>query len=142
LYAYRKDLPVTNTLDQINAGSETGQQTSGNETEHALRSGFARLNYVYNDRYLFEANVRYDGSSRFPKNNRFGAFPSFSLGWRISEEDFFKAIHKNKEVYAALKGQELIEINDGKVDVTKLSEAIRERSGADYTVNRNHKEKN
>ena len=91
LYAYRKDLPVTNTLDQINAGSETGQQTSGNETEHALRSGFARLNYVYNDRYLFEANVRYDGSSRFPKNNRFGAFPSFSLGWRISEEDFFKA---------------------------------------------------
>lgn len=91
LYAYRKDLPVTNTLDQINAGSETGQQTSGNETEYALRSGFARLNYVYNDRYLFEANVRYDGSSRFPKNNRFGAFPSFSLGWRISEEDFFKA---------------------------------------------------
>ena len=91
LYAYRKDLPVTNTLDQISAGSETGQQTSGNETEYALRSGFARLNYVYNDRYLFEANVRYDGTSRFPKNNRFGAFPSFSLGWRISEEDFFKA---------------------------------------------------
>ena len=91
LYAYRKDLPITNTLDQINAGSETGQQTSGNETEYALRSGFARLNYVYNDRYLFEANVRYDGTSRFPKNNRFGAFPSFSLGWRISEEDFFKA---------------------------------------------------
>lgn len=91
LYAYRKDLPITNTLDQINAGSETGQQTSGNETESALRSGFARLNYVFDDRYLFEANVRYDGSSRFAKNNRFGWFPSFSLGWRLSEEEFFKA---------------------------------------------------
>ena len=91
LYAYRRDLPVTNTLDQINAGSETGQQTSGNETEYALRSGFARLNYSFDDRYLFEANVRYDGTSRFAKNNRFGAFPSFSLGWRISEEEFFKA---------------------------------------------------
>lgn len=89
LYAYRRNLPVTNTLDQINAGSETGQQTSGNETEYALRSGFARLNYVFDDRYLFEANVRYDGSSRFAKNNRFGTFPSFSLGWRLSEEEFF-----------------------------------------------------
>ncbi|MBO5250800.1 MAG: TonB-dependent receptor [Bacteroidaceae bacterium] len=91
LYAYRRNLPASNSLDQINAGSETGQRTSGNETEYALRSGFARLNYAFNDRYLFEANVRYDGTSRFAKNNRFGAFPSFSLGWRISEEDFFKA---------------------------------------------------
>lgn len=91
LYASRRNLPTSNTLDQINAGSETGQQTSGNETEYALRSAFARLNYVFNDRYLFEANVRYDGTSRFAKNNRFGAFPSFSAGWRISEEEFFKA---------------------------------------------------
>lgn len=91
LYAYRKNLPDSNSLDQIGAGEETGQKNNGYETEYALRSGFARLNYVYNDRYLFEANLRYDGTSRFPKNNRFGAFPSFSLGWRISEEDFFKA---------------------------------------------------
>lgn len=91
LYAYRKNLPDSNTLDQINAGEETGQLTSGYETEYALRSGFARVNYTYDDRYLFEANVRYDGTSRFPKNGRFGAFPSFSVGWRISEEEFFKA---------------------------------------------------
>lgn len=91
LRAYREGLPVTNTLDQINAGSEIGQANGGYETEYALRSGFARLNYAFDDRYLFEANVRYDGTSRFPKNNRFGAFPSFSFGWRISEEDFFKA---------------------------------------------------
>lgn len=91
LYAYRKNLPDSNTLDQINAGEETGQLTAGYETEYALRSGFARVNYAYDDRYLFEANVRYDGTSRFPKNGRFGAFPSFSVGWRISEEEFFKA---------------------------------------------------
>lgn len=91
LMAFRRNLPTSNTLDQIDAGAETGQQTAGNETEYALRSGFARLNYVFNDRYLFEANVRYDGTSRFAKNNRFGAFPSFSLGWRLSEEDFFEA---------------------------------------------------
>lgn len=91
LYAYRKNLPNSNTLDQIAAGEETGQQTNGYETENALRSGFGRVNYTYDDRYLFEANVRYDGTSRFPKNKRFGAFPSFSIGWRISEEDFFKA---------------------------------------------------
>lgn len=91
LYAYRKNLPISNTLDQIDAGEETGQQTSGTETEYALRSAFARVNYAFNDRYLFEANVRYDGTSRFSKKNRFGAFPSFSIGWRISEESFFKA---------------------------------------------------
>lgn len=91
LYAYRKNLPDSNTLDQINAGEETGQQTAGNETEYALRSGFARVNYAYADRYLFEANLRYDGTSRFPKHSRFGAFPSFSFGWRVSEESFFRA---------------------------------------------------
>lgn len=91
LYAYRKNLPNSNTLDQIDAGEENGQKNSGYENENALRSGFARVNYVYDDRYLFEANLRYDGTSRFPKNNRFGAFPSFALGWRISEESFFKA---------------------------------------------------
>lgn len=69
----------------------TGQTTYGTEIEYALRSAFGRVNYSYDDRYLLEANLRYDGTSRFPKNNRFGAFPSFSIGWRISEEEFFKA---------------------------------------------------
>lgn len=90
LTGYRKNLPESNTLHQINAGETTGQITTGTETEYALRSVFGRINYAYNDRYLFEANLRYDGTSRFPKHNRFGAFPSFSVGWRISEEEFFK----------------------------------------------------
>ena len=91
LEATRKDLPANNNLGEINAGDENTQTTSGNLVEYALRSAFARVNYVYDDRYLFEANVRYDGTSRFPKNNRFGVFPSFSLGWRLSEEEFFHA---------------------------------------------------
>ena len=91
LQAYRKNLPNSNSLGQINAGEVTGQTTYGTEIEYALRSVFGRVNYAYDDRYLFEANLRYDGTSRFPKNNRFGAFPSFSVGWRISEENFFKA---------------------------------------------------
>ena len=58
----------------------------------ALQSFFGRLNYDYAGKYLFEANVRYDGSSRFAKGNRWGLFPSFSAGWRISEENFMKNI--------------------------------------------------
>ena len=47
---------------------------------------FYRINYNYKDRYLFEANGRYDGSSKFPKDDRFGFFPSFSVGWNIARE--------------------------------------------------------
>ena len=52
-------------------------------------SFFGRLNYNYNDRYLVQATVRYDGSSKFGKDNRWGCFPSVALGWRISQEEFF-----------------------------------------------------
>lgn len=56
--------------------------------EWALRGGFFRLNYIYDNRYLFEVNGRYDGTSRFPKDNRFVFLPSFSIAWRLSEEKF------------------------------------------------------
>jgi len=73
----------------LNAGGEENQKSYGWAEEWALRSFFGRVNYSFKDRYLFEANYRYDGSSRFAKGNRWGGFPSFSVGWRISEEDFF-----------------------------------------------------
>jgi TonB-linked SusC/RagA family outer membrane protein len=85
---YRDDFP-NNALYQLNAGALSNQQSSGSGYEWALRSFFGRLNYDYKGKYLFEANARYDGSSRFPKDNRYGLFPSVSAGWRISEEDFF-----------------------------------------------------
>ena len=91
LGASRKDLPLNNNLGEINAGDITTQETEGTLIEYALRSAFARVNYGFDNRYLFEANIRYDGTSRFPKDNRFGAFPSFSAAWRLSEESFFKA---------------------------------------------------
>ena len=64
------------------------QETYGGKEHVALRGVFYRVNYIFNDRYLVEANGRYDGTSRFPKDDRFGFFPSFSVGWRISEESF------------------------------------------------------
>ncbi len=64
----------------------------GNATGYKLLSFFGKINYVYDDRYLFSATVRRDGSSRFGKQNRFGTFPAFSAGWRISEEDFMEGV--------------------------------------------------
>lgn len=62
--------------------------------EWAIRSGFFRLNYIFNEKYIFETNGRYDGTSRFPKEDRFGFFPSVSTGWLISEEPFFSPLKK------------------------------------------------
>lgn len=59
-------------------------------SQNVLLSFFGRANYSYNDRYLATVNFRTDGSSKFSKNNRWGYFPSFSLAWRLSEEDFVK----------------------------------------------------
>ena len=73
-------------------GSATLMTSStGDAKDQALRSFFGRLNYAYKSRYLFEANFRYDGSSRFASDRRWGLFPSFSAGWRISEESFMEA---------------------------------------------------
>ncbi len=84
----RNDFP-SNETTVLNAGSAANMQNSGNITEWGLRSFFGRAQYSFKDRYLFEANARYDGSSRFPKTKKYGFFPSFSAGWRISDERFF-----------------------------------------------------
>ncbi len=91
LSGFRKGFPSLD-LDVLDAGDLLGQTTGGNLTEWGIQSVFGRLNMSYYDRYLLEVNMRYDGSSRFPKNNRWGFFPSFSLGWRASEENFLKNI--------------------------------------------------
>lgn len=79
-----------NDLPYINAGSPDNQKATGSGNAWAIQSGFGRLRYNFNERYLFESTVRYDGSSRFPKNKKFGFFPSVAAGWRLSEENFFK----------------------------------------------------
>lgn len=86
--AVRRGL-LTQDLPALNLGG--GNQTVGEDGyEWALRGGFFRLNYIYNDRYLIEINGRYDGTSRFPSDDRFVFLPSFSGAWRISEEPFME----------------------------------------------------
>ena len=87
--AYRDDFP-NNSLYELNAGSASNMQNSGSGSEWALRSYFGRVNYDFCGKYLFEANARYDGTSRFPASGRWGLFPSVSAGWRMSEESFIK----------------------------------------------------
>ena len=64
-------------------------QANGFRSESALRSFFGRVQYNFDDRYLLTATIRRDGSSRFGENNRYGNYPSVSVGWRVSEESFF-----------------------------------------------------
>ncbi|PHN04488.1 SusC/RagA family TonB-linked outer membrane protein [Flavilitoribacter nigricans] len=81
---------ITPLVTDLNA-TTGNQQTFGSKSHVALRGAFYRLNYIFKDKYLIEANGRYDGTSRFPKDDRFGFFPSVSVGWRISEEPFLES---------------------------------------------------
>jgi len=82
---------LSETLNDLNLAS--GEHIlGGGASEWVLRGAFYRLNYDFDGRYLFEASGRYDGTSRFAKNDRFGFFPSFSAGWIISEEKFFEPL--------------------------------------------------
>ncbi|MGA0557702.1 SusC/RagA family TonB-linked outer membrane protein [Larkinella sp. VNQ87] len=76
----------------LNAGASDIQRASGGASEWALQSVFGRINYDYKQKYLLEANARYDGSSRFSKGNKYGFFPSVSAGWRISQEAFMQPL--------------------------------------------------
>ena len=77
-----------------NADGQKRVEAYGGQSEYALLGFFGRINYDYKGKYLAEVSGRYDGSSRFPKGQRWGVFPSFSLGWRISEENFFSPLKK------------------------------------------------
>lgn len=84
---------ITPLVTDLNATTGV-QQTFGSKSHVALRGAFYRLNYNYRERYLIELNGRYDGTSRFPQASRFGFFPSFSAGWRISNENFMAGTSK------------------------------------------------
>lgn len=74
----------------IDAGAKLNWTNGGNANESALRSFFGRLTYNFKNKYLVQTNFRYDGSSRFSPENRWGFFPSVSAGWVLTEESFFK----------------------------------------------------
>lgn len=89
LNAFRQSF-YNNDIQSISQGAgDNTRNNGGGDLKWGLRSYFGRLNYTFKDKYLFEANSRYDGSSRFGEQNRYGFFPSFSAGWRISNEDFW-----------------------------------------------------
>lgn len=91
---------ITEQNPTLNLGSKEGMSNTGGASQWAIRSGFGRLNYNYNDRYLVEFNLRYDLSSRFHKSNRGGLFPSVSGAWRLSEESF---MHFTRDVFDNIK---------------------------------------
>ncbi|GAB2781366.1 TonB-dependent receptor [Rhabdobacter roseus] len=92
IQAQANNLATPNIVD---LSSTTGtQQTNGGKSHISLRGAFYRLNYIFQDKYLLEANGRYDGSSRFPKESRMAFFPSFSAGWRISNEKFMRGSNR------------------------------------------------
>ena len=93
LNAYRKDFAFD--LPVLNAGGTADWSNSGGEEEWAIQSLFGRFNYNFKERYLFEANMRYDGTSRISDENRWGVFPSFSVAWRATEEEFVKKMNLN-----------------------------------------------
>lgn len=89
--AFRDKFPLQD-YQQLGAGASDNMKNDGSADEWGLQSYFARINYDYKGKYLFEANVRRDGSSRFGEGQKYGTFPAFSAGWRVSEESFFQGI--------------------------------------------------
>ena len=81
-----------NDLQELPLGDPTTRDNGSSTNEWSLQSVFGRINYSLAAKYLLEANFRYDGSSRFAEGRRYGLFPSFSAGWRISEEPFMKSL--------------------------------------------------
>lgn len=96
----RRDF-LTDNIYAISAGGSDPNTwtTAGGMSDWALSSFIGRATYAFNGKYLAEASMRYDGSSRFVEKSRWGLFPSFSLGWRIIEEDFLK----NSSILSDLK---------------------------------------
>jgi len=89
-YAYREGF-VSQDPNYMYLDAGTGTKNlGGGAAENTLLSYFGKANYVYDQKYLASVTVRYDGSSRFGSNNKFGTFPAFSLGWRLNQENFIK----------------------------------------------------
>src|SRR5690554_7869034 len=84
----KQDL-ITPLVPTLNTATNPTPSISGGYGHWANLGFFSRLNYNYKEKYLFEANVRRDGSSRFVGDKRWGTFPSFSVGWNMAHEDFF-----------------------------------------------------
>jgi TonB-linked SusC/RagA family outer membrane protein len=88
-FATRRDFPIEDDDYRYLNGGTALTDANGNGSEYGLIGSFGKINYGYDDKYLFSASIRRDGSSRFGPENRYGVFPALSAAWRISEEEFF-----------------------------------------------------
>ncbi|GAB3943466.1 TonB-dependent receptor [Spirosoma harenae] len=89
--AFRKDVPAAQNLWYIGTGNANTSTNDGTGDKYTRNSYIGRLNYNFNDKYLFTATIRADGSSRFPTQNRWGYFPSVGAGWLITSEPFMQS---------------------------------------------------
>jgi TonB-linked SusC/RagA family outer membrane protein len=94
---YRNTFP-SNEINQIDAGAAQSMTNRGNSREVNIGSYFGRINYDFQNKYLFEATMRRDASSKFASDFRWGTFPSFSMGWRISAEEFMSIVNLVKDL--------------------------------------------
>ncbi|GGK12269.1 SusC/RagA family TonB-linked outer membrane protein [Yeosuana aromativorans] len=90
IFASRQNL-ISEDIPYLFSGSDENKENGGKGFQTARQNYFGRLNYGYDDKYLADITMRYDGSANFPKGKRFGFFPAVTLGWRISKEHFFKS---------------------------------------------------
>lgn len=88
-YAYRNKL-ISTSIPDLDLATGDDKNMGSSEPHWGTQGYFVRFNYNYDERYLFEFNGRYDGSSKFPKSDRFGFFPSFSVAWRVAQEKFWE----------------------------------------------------
>ena len=93
---------ITPDLPTLNTATEN-LRTSGGYSHWSTVGFFGRLNYNFLEKYLFEFNLRHDGTSRFLGDQRWGTFPSFSLGWNVAREGFFENLGNLKEYISTLK---------------------------------------
>ncbi|MCD7935558.1 MAG: SusC/RagA family TonB-linked outer membrane protein [Tannerellaceae bacterium] len=133
-YNTRKVNLITSALPEINLA--TGNATASNTwNELALEGYFGRVNYIYDDKYIVEFNGRYDGSSRFPKGDRWGFFPSGSLAWVLSQEQFMSNVNevlnlsnlKLRASYGSLGNQVLLDDNGNPIyypSIASLSSSV------------------
>jgi TonB-linked SusC/RagA family outer membrane protein len=122
VYKSKKDVLISNSLPEINLA--TGAATvSNSRAQLALQGVFGRVNYIFDNRYIVEFNGRYDGSSRFPADDRYGFFPSASAGWLVVNEKFFADIANTLKVsnlkvrasYGSLGNQTMVDGSDNPI---------------------------
>ena len=97
LYAYSMDM-INDSYPSHNTATNSTRTITEQHQEYTVRGAFFRFNYDYRNRYLFGISGRYDGSSKFPRKNRFGFFPSVSAAWNIAREGFMQRVYDSQKL--------------------------------------------